>query len=57
MEAGRLEEARAMLVLGERSYRAAAQRLRSAGRQAALADVQRMRQGLMRALGLEEKPR
>ncbi len=57
VEAGRLEEARAMLVLGEQSYRAAAQRLRSAGRQAALADVQRMRQGLMRALGLEEKPR
>ncbi len=56
VEAGRLVEARAMLVLGERSYRAAAQRLRAAGRQAALADVQRVRGGLMRALGLREKP-
>ncbi len=56
LEAGRLVEARAMLVIGERSYRAAAQQLRAAGRQAALADVQRAREGLMRALGLEEKP-
>ena len=57
VEAGRLTEARAMLVLGERSYRLAAERLRAGGRQGALADVQRVREGLMRALGVEEKPR
>ena len=57
VEAGRLTEARAMLVLGERSYRLAAERLRAGGRQDALDGVQRVREGLMRALGVEEKPR
>ncbi len=56
VEAGRLTEARAMLVMGERSYRPAAKKLRESGRADALRDVQRLRAALMRALGLEEKP-
>jgi hypothetical protein len=56
VEAGRLQEARAMLVMGERSYRAVAQQLRASGRLDALADAQRMRESLMRALGVEPRP-
>ncbi len=56
MEAGRLFEARTILVMGERSYRPAAKKLRESGRADALRDVQRLRAALMHALGLEEKP-
>jgi hypothetical protein len=55
VEAGRLPEARAMLVIGERSFRSAAQELREGGRPDALADAMRMRAALMRALGVEAR--
>jgi hypothetical protein len=51
LEAGRVGDARAMLVLGERSYRASSESLRAQGRTDALADAERMREALMRALG------
>ena len=53
LEAGRLPEARAMLLLGEKSYRASAEALRASGRAEALAEAERMRAALMRALGVE----
>jgi len=53
LEAGRVADAQAMLVLGERSYRASAEGLRAAGHSEALADAERMREALMRALGVE----
>lgn len=56
LEAGRLAEARAMLLIGERSYRASVQRMRAAGGSEALADAERMRAALMRALGVEPQP-
>ncbi|MGH0032605.1 MAG: hypothetical protein ACQGVC_22665 [Myxococcota bacterium] len=55
LEAGRVAEARAMLLLGERSYRASAAKLREAGRTDALAEVDRLRASLMRALGVEPR--
>lgn len=55
VEAGRLAEARVMLLIGERSYRAASEQLRASGRLDALADAQRTREALMRALGVEAK--
>lgn len=57
VEAGRLLEARAMLVLGERSYRAAAEKLRADGHIDALADAERLRTSLMRALGVQDRPK
>jgi hypothetical protein len=55
VEAGRLTEARAMLVAGERGYRAAARQARSQPEaRAAWLDVARLRLRLMRALGVEE---
>jgi hypothetical protein len=53
LEAGRLSDAQAMLVLGERSYRASAASMRASGRSEGLADAERMREALMRALGVE----
>jgi hypothetical protein len=52
VEAGRLGDARAMLVLGERTYRPA--RLDTEGDQEDLADAERLRAALMRALAVEE---
>jgi len=54
VEAGRLPEARGMLVVGERSYRASVRKLRAAGELTELAEVERMRRSLMRALGVRE---
>jgi hypothetical protein len=56
VEAGRLEEASAMLVVGERSYRAATAALK-VGRPApeAIVEASRLRFNLMRALGVEAK--
>lgn len=70
VEAGRLEDARAMLVLGERTYRPARLEARARARARAqgdtppnpqegkqdvdLADAERLRAALMRALGVEE---
>ena len=57
VEAGRLREARAMLVAGEPAYRAAALRERREpeGMEAWL-EVADLRRRLMRALGVEEAP-
>ena len=52
VEAGRLDEARAMLLIGERGYRQVSAQLRASGRQGALSEVERMRASLMRALGV-----
>jgi hypothetical protein len=57
VEAGRLDDARAMLVLGERTYRSA--RMREASEQEesdGLGEAERLRAALMRALGVEEIP-
>jgi hypothetical protein len=59
VEAGRLVEARAMLLLGERGFRAADERLRrqqAPGAGDPLADVRRLRDRLLRALGYEAEP-
>jgi hypothetical protein len=62
VEAGRLDDARGMLVLGERTYRPA--RLKADGEQEEgkkgdgreeLAEVERLRAALMRALNVEER--
>jgi hypothetical protein len=54
VEAGRLEDAQAMLVLGERAYRPAKQQAEGGGDD--LADAERLRAALMRALGAEALP-
>jgi hypothetical protein len=56
VEAGRLDDASAMLVAGERGYRAAASRL-VVGQTApdSVIEAARLRASLMRALGVEEK--
>jgi hypothetical protein len=55
VEAGRLPEARAMLVAGERGYRAAARQARMQPEvTAAWLEIARLRLRLMRALGVEE---
>jgi len=57
VEAGRLVEARAMLLLGERGFRAADERVRrqqAPGAADPLAEVRRLRARLLRALGYEE---
>jgi len=60
VEAGRSEEARAMLLAGEPAYRAARRRARqapSSEASQALAEAGRLRGNLMRALGVEEADR
>lgn len=60
VEAGRLVEARAMLLLGERGFRAADERARrqpAPGGADPLADVRALRARLLRALGYEEPDR
>jgi hypothetical protein len=57
VEAGRLPEARAMLVAGERGYRAAALQARARPeRTEAWLEIAKLRLRLMRALGVEEAP-
>ena len=53
LEAGRLDDARRMLVLGERSYRESVEGLRAKGQGESLAEAERSREALMRALGVE----
>jgi hypothetical protein len=57
VEAGRLPEAQAMLLAGERGYRAAALQARARPeRTEAWLEIARLRLRLMRALGVEEAP-
>jgi hypothetical protein len=57
VEAGRIDDARAMLVLGERTYQPARMRAASAQEKTEdLTDAERLRATLMRALGVEEVP-